>query len=165
MKGLLALCLLVPLAAAAEVVDAGRAQFNYQMSCQGCHAPDGSGDSAVPRMRGTVGMFLDTPRGREYLVRVPGSAVSALDDAELAEVLNWIIQEFAGDYSSIAAKQAAGWSEITFTADTALGSLPSRSQRQSSAASSRRPARREPAPAFGYGRAARLRCCPLRFDG
>ena len=29
-------------------------------------------------------------------MRVPGSAVSALDDANLAEVLNWIVQEFAG---------------------------------------------------------------------
>jgi mono/diheme cytochrome c family protein len=73
-----------------------RAQFNYQMSCQGCHTPDGSGANAVPRMRDVVGIFLSTQAGREYLVRVPGSAVSALDDANLAEVLNWIIQEFAG---------------------------------------------------------------------
>ncbi len=73
-----------------------RAQFNYQMSCQGCHAPDGSGANAVPRMRDQVGIFLATEAGREYLVRVPGSAVSALGDADLAEVLNWIVQEFAG---------------------------------------------------------------------
>lgn len=73
-----------------------RAQFNYQMSCQGCHAPDGSGANTVPRMRDQVGFFLATTAGREYLVRVPGSAVSALDDSDLAEVLNWIVQEFAG---------------------------------------------------------------------
>ena len=30
-------------------------------------------------------------------MRVPGSATSALDDKQLAEVLNWIVQEFAGD--------------------------------------------------------------------
>lgn len=82
--------------AAAAGVNPQRAQFNYQMSCQGCHAPDGSGANAVPRMRDAVGMFLAIPEGREYLVRVPGSAVSALDDAELAEVLNWIVQGFAG---------------------------------------------------------------------
>ena len=102
MKGLVTLCLLVPFAAAAEVVDAGRAQFNYQMSCQGCHAPDGSGASAVPRMKDQVGMFLATREGREYLVRVPGSAVSALGDAELAEVLNWVVAEFAGDSLTVA---------------------------------------------------------------
>jgi mono/diheme cytochrome c family protein len=82
--------------AAAGEINPQRAQFNYQMSCQGCHAPDGSGAGAVPRMRDTVGIFLATPAGREYLVRVPGSAVSALSDANLAEVLNWIVQEFAG---------------------------------------------------------------------
>ena len=48
-------------------------------------------------MKGHVGYFLQTPRGREYLVRVPGSATSALDNDELAEVLNWILVEFAGD--------------------------------------------------------------------
>jgi mono/diheme cytochrome c family protein len=77
-------------------VNQQRAQFNYQMSCQGCHAPDGSGAGAVPRMRDQVGVFLASEAGREYLVRVPGSATSALDDAQLAEVLNWIVQEFAG---------------------------------------------------------------------
>ena len=56
---------------------------------------------AVPapyrRMRDHVGRFLNTTAGREYLVRVPGSAVSALSDADLAEVLNWIVLEFARD--------------------------------------------------------------------
>ena len=88
---------LVAATAVAAEINPQRAQFNYQMSCQGCHAPDGSGANAVPRMRDTVGMFLAIPEGRDYLVQVPGSAVSALDDAELAEVLNWIVQEFAGD--------------------------------------------------------------------
>lgn len=74
-----------------------RAHFNYQMFCQGCHTPDGSGAMSVPQMKGHVGYFLEIPRGREYLVRVPGSATSALDDEQLAEVLNWIILEFAGE--------------------------------------------------------------------
>ena len=108
MKGVLALCLLLPVAAAADGINAGRAQFNYQMSCQGCHAPDGSGAGAVPRMRDQVGMFLNTRAGREYLVQVPGSAVSALGDAELAEVLNWIVAEFAGDSLTIAFEPYTG---------------------------------------------------------
>ena len=81
----------------AQEVNPQRAHFNYQMFCQGCHTPDGAGASAVPRMKDFVGIFLSTQAGREYLVRVPGSATSALDDAKLAEVLNWIILEFAGD--------------------------------------------------------------------
>ena len=103
MKIWLAMILMLPGAAAvAAEVNPQRAQFNYQMSCQGCHAPDGSGAGSVPRMRDQVGMFLNTREGRDYLVRVPGSAVSALGDAELAEVLNWIVAEFAGDSLTVA---------------------------------------------------------------
>ena len=41
-----------------------------------------------------MGTFLTVPGGREYLVRVPGSAQSPLSDAELARVLNWMIRAF-----------------------------------------------------------------------
>ena len=97
MRVLASLCcaLAVAGASAAEINDR-RAQFNYQLFCQGCHTPDGTGANAVPRMKDQVGYFLAIPAGREYLVRVPGSATSALNDAELAEVLNWIVREFAG---------------------------------------------------------------------
>jgi hypothetical protein len=88
--------LLVATTGAVEINDQ-RAQFNYQMFCQGCHTPDGTGAMSVPRMKDQVGYFLETPRGREYLVRVPGSATSALDNDQLAEVLNWILLEFAGE--------------------------------------------------------------------
>lgn len=75
-----------------------RAHFNYQMFCQGCHAPGGASvDQSVPRMKDHVGTFIETRQGREFLVRVPGSATSSLDDEELAEVLNWIVVEFSGD--------------------------------------------------------------------
>ena len=97
MRFLSAFCLALTVAgaSAAEINDR-RAHFNYQLFCQGCHTPDGTGANAVPRMKDQVGYFLTTPAGREYLVRVPGSATSALGDAELAEVLNWIVREFAG---------------------------------------------------------------------
>lgn len=79
-------------------IDKQRAHFNYMMSCQGCHTPGGdSPQGNVPRMKNTVGYFLSTQKGREYLVRVPGSATSTLSDEHLAEVLNWIISEFSGD--------------------------------------------------------------------
>ena len=42
-------------------------------------------------MKGFVGNFLHSRGGREFLVRVPGSANSALDNTRLAEVLNWIV--------------------------------------------------------------------------
>jgi hypothetical protein len=56
---------------------------------------DGSGASgAVPSLRDQVARFASVPGGREYLVRVPGSAQSPLGDAELAAVLNWMIRAF-----------------------------------------------------------------------
>jgi len=81
---------------AAEINDA-RAKFNYQMLCQGCHTPDGTGAKDVPKIKGFIGNFLTTSKGRDYLVRVPGSANSALNDADLAEVLNWMILNMGGD--------------------------------------------------------------------
>ncbi|PCI52411.1 MAG: cytochrome c, class I [Gammaproteobacteria bacterium] len=74
-----------------------RAKFNYQMLCQGCHTPDGTGGKSVPKIKNYIGYFLQNQMAREYLVRVPGSANSSLNDEQLAEVLNWMILEFGGD--------------------------------------------------------------------
>jgi hypothetical protein len=41
-----------------------------------------------------MGDFLKVPGGREYLVQVPGVATAALSDAEIAEVLNWLLFTF-----------------------------------------------------------------------
>jgi len=81
----------------ANEINQHRAKFNYQMLCQGCHTPDGTGGNDTPKIKGHIGHFLSTQKGREYLVRVPGSANSTLDNAQLAEVLNWIIIEMGGD--------------------------------------------------------------------
>ena len=79
--------------AAPGVSNPARAQFNYMMHCQGCHGADGAGAAggAVPTMNGFLGHFLKVDRGREFLVRVPGSANADLSDAALAEVLNWLL--------------------------------------------------------------------------
>ncbi len=98
------LCLLAGGAAHANdaltgVADAQRARTNYMLNCQGCHGPTGAGmtDGTVPNMAGFVGRFLQVPGGREFLVQVPGSANAALDDAALAEVLNWILVTMSPD--------------------------------------------------------------------
>ena len=78
-------------------INPDRAKFNYQMLCQGCHTPDGTGGKSVPKIKGFIGYFLQKESAREYLVKVPGSANSSLNDAQLAEVLNWMIIEFGGD--------------------------------------------------------------------
>ena len=70
-----------------------RPQANYQIECSGCHLDDGRGARAndVPRMQGFVGHFLEVEGGRDFLVRVPGVAQSSFTDAQLADVLNWIL--------------------------------------------------------------------------
>ena len=72
-------------------VDPAQARLNYMLNCQGCHAVDGRGLNDIPTMADFVGKFLAVDGGRAYLVRVPGSANAPLSDAELAEVLNWIL--------------------------------------------------------------------------
>ncbi len=65
---------------------------NYMLHCMGCHTPDGGGEPGhVPSVRNTLVPFANSPDGRRFLVQVPGSAQSRLSDAELAEVLNWMI--------------------------------------------------------------------------
>ena len=99
--------------AAAAPVSAGNPQLNYMLQCQGCHRADGSGSpGAVPSLSGSMGRFLTVPGGREYLVRVPGSAQSPLGDDDLARVLNWMIRTFgppaiAADFEPFRADEVA----------------------------------------------------------
>ncbi len=79
----------------AGVQNPQRAWQNWTLNCQGCHRPDGTGSSATtPSVAHTVSRFLSVDRGREYLARVPGVATSPLTDADLAEVLNWMLWRF-----------------------------------------------------------------------
>ncbi|MED5609174.1 cytochrome C [Pseudomonas sp. JH-2] len=90
---------------------------NYQLQCAGCHLSDGAGSKSndVPRMLGFVGNFLKVDGGRQFLVRVPGMSMSALSDAQLADMLNWLLREdgMAGksmpaDYEPYTAEEVAG---------------------------------------------------------
>ena len=65
----------------------------------------------VPPLQGLMGVFLRSQRGREFMVQVPGSATSKLGDTQLAEVLNWCIENFSasslinGDYLPYTAEE------------------------------------------------------------
>jgi hypothetical protein len=82
-------------AAIPGVRDAYQARTDYQLKCQGCHRPDGSGDArSNPPMRGIVARFLGVPGGREFIGRVPGVATVDLPDDRLANLVNWTIYRF-----------------------------------------------------------------------
>ncbi len=74
------------------------ARINYMLHCQGCHLVDGAGTpEKVPALKNEVGRFLHVPNGRKFLIQVPGTSQSALSDAEVAAVLNWILENFSSE--------------------------------------------------------------------
>ena len=68
---------------------------NYLLHCSGCHLPNGIGDPPnAPTLRDTIGKIVATPEGRDYIIRVPGSSQTPMNDQQLADVLNWMLTEF-----------------------------------------------------------------------
>ena len=68
----------------------------YVLDCMGCHVEDGPGAGGkVPSMRETLVPFATSPRGRRYLLQVPGVAQSSRTDRELAQLLNWMIRNLS----------------------------------------------------------------------
>lgn len=68
----------------------------YVLHCAGCHSLDGSGSvsARVPDMR-QLGLFLQVPGGREFLIQVPGVMGSGLNDEQVAQVTNWVLSSMA----------------------------------------------------------------------
>ena len=57
-------------------------QADYLLNCGGCHGLNGvSNGRLVPDLQSQVGYFLRIHEGREYLVRLPNVAFSAMSDA------------------------------------------------------------------------------------
>ena len=48
-------------------------------------------------MKDFVGYFLHSTDGREFLIRVPGVAHSALSDLEIAEMMNWLLKTYSAE--------------------------------------------------------------------
>src|SRR5437763_1681667 len=70
----------------------GAAPGMYLLYCGGCHGINGhSSDAAVPSLKGQVDAFLCLPAGREYIVRLPNVAFAPLSDAQLAELMNFVV--------------------------------------------------------------------------
>lgn len=91
------------------------AHVNYMLHCMGCHLADGSGGPPdVPDIRGEMGCLLSAEGGREYLVQVPGAAQAPISDAELAAVVNYMLETFNAHtvpegYVPLRAEEVARW--------------------------------------------------------
>jgi len=63
--------------------------------CMGCHGAQAQGvPGKIPPLAGALALFMRTAEGRDYVLRVPGAASSALPDAQLAAVLNWLATSY-----------------------------------------------------------------------
>lgn len=108
----------------AEAASNGLAKSYYMLQCQGCHLHSGKGlAGAVPSLSETLGDFLQVAGGRDYLVRVPGSANAPLTDAQLAMTLNWVLGKFsaaslADDESPYTAEEVASIRQAGALVDT-----------------------------------------------
>ena len=79
-------------------VFAASPRINYLLYCSGCHRPLGEGNPPnVPTLHNELGLMMSVQEMRGYLARVPGSAPAPITDAELTDVLNWMLEQFNAD--------------------------------------------------------------------
>lgn len=72
-------------------------KVNYMLHCSGCHGPAGAGnpEAGIPDMRGAIGHFLKARHGRDFLIQVPGTSQTSMNDADVAVMMNWMLQQFS----------------------------------------------------------------------
>ena len=73
-------------------------QSDYVEYCSGCHGMQGnSAPAEIPVLRDRVGYFMCTRDGRDYLIRLPNVAYSAItDNQELADMMNFVVFGLGG---------------------------------------------------------------------
>ena len=74
-------------------------QSDYVEYCSGCHGMQGnSAPAEIPVLRDRVGYFMCTKEGRDYLIRLPNVAYSAIsDNQELADMMNFVVFGLGGN--------------------------------------------------------------------
>lgn len=92
------IALMLALAATQAIANGGSPKTNYMLHCSGCHGAEGAGNPEVgiPDMRGSIGHFLKAKYGREFLIQVPGTSQTSMNDADVAVMMNWMLRQFSG---------------------------------------------------------------------
>jgi mono/diheme cytochrome c family protein len=69
---------------------------NFILRCVGCHGMDGAGSEkgGIPDFRNYVGAFSRDEAGRTYVMHVPGVVNANLTNAEIADVMNYVMKTF-----------------------------------------------------------------------
>ncbi len=90
--------------------------------CMGCHGPEAKGVAGkIPPLAGALPLYMRTPEGRNYVLRVPGAANTVLNDAQLAAVLNWLASTYPAPGVEAAAPFTA--QEVTRIRHTPLANV------------------------------------------
>ncbi|MBQ2262290.1 MAG: hypothetical protein II336_13080 [Loktanella sp.] len=73
------------------------AQTNFILRCSGCHGTAGLGtpDGEVPTFPNSVGHIAESDIGRTYMMHVPGVISASLSNAEIADVMNFILSQWS----------------------------------------------------------------------
>jgi mono/diheme cytochrome c family protein len=96
-----------------------RARVNFLLHCAACHLPDGHGSpGTVPDLHEYLGEFAQHPDSRSFIARVPGASGAPVNNAELAQVLNWVLITMNGDqlrpgFKPYTAEEVAGYRRDT----------------------------------------------------
>ena len=89
------LLLLLALAAPANAQDQGHR--DYILRCAGCHGMEGKGTEVggVPAFPDSIGAIAGFDAGRTYILHVPGVQSASLDEAAIAEVMNYVLRNWS----------------------------------------------------------------------
>jgi mono/diheme cytochrome c family protein len=72
-----------------------RAARTYAENCQGCHGATGVSVTEIPTLAGRIGYFARIPAGRRYLLQVPNVALNPSSDADIADMMNWLLVTYS----------------------------------------------------------------------
>jgi hypothetical protein len=97
-------------------------ESDYVEYCSGCHGMQGnSAPAEIPVLRDRVGYFMCTREGRDYLIRLPNVAYSAIaDNQELADMMNFVVFGLGGASAPKSAKPFTA-AEVKRLREEALG--------------------------------------------
>jgi mono/diheme cytochrome c family protein len=71
----------------------------YLLNCWGCHGSHGEGiKGTAPPLVGLGDFLKASGGGRAYIIEVPGVSLSALNDAQIATVMNWVLENMSKNH-------------------------------------------------------------------
>ena len=93
----------VPLSAG----EAGRDRSDYILHCSGCHTLNGRGTvrGGIPAFPDSIEHIAGLDNGRTYMVHVPGVVSNDMSDEQIADVLNYILDQWGGGGNHFSAEE------------------------------------------------------------